>query len=278
MKLTSVAKATIYKYHLGLEMGNASHLIDLPTLWEELSQSTGGGAFPEFLSSLIFHVAFWWEMLGFHRRAKAKTSPRRCRCSYRRYDDKAALHAARKKKDAKVLGTKFQDFDGILGRSTSNPHNLGAVSDEHGERSHQDISSIEKRYQECYGIEPPTPVLMRAKSRNHGIQGDGITPYSDPPSKGEVHLLVHEYHPFATYVIYMSNRVDSLWDRVDPVDSLSNWGLWCRLGVLTYCGIAVDSLLNPSELCGWVDMIELMAQSWSNGGFPQGKNEHTWMG
>ncbi|UYV74089.1 hypothetical protein LAZ67_11002076 [Cordylochernes scorpioides] len=27
----------------------------------------------------------------------------------------------RQKKDAKVLGTKFQDFDGILGRSTSNP-------------------------------------------------------------------------------------------------------------------------------------------------------------
>ncbi|UYV83516.1 hypothetical protein LAZ67_23001300 [Cordylochernes scorpioides] len=34
MKLTNVAKATIYKYHLGLEVGNASHLIDLPTLWE----------------------------------------------------------------------------------------------------------------------------------------------------------------------------------------------------------------------------------------------------
>ncbi|UYV63554.1 hypothetical protein LAZ67_2004645 [Cordylochernes scorpioides] len=28
------AKATIYKYHLGLEVGNASHHIDLPTLWE----------------------------------------------------------------------------------------------------------------------------------------------------------------------------------------------------------------------------------------------------
>ncbi|UYV64093.1 hypothetical protein LAZ67_2006555 [Cordylochernes scorpioides] len=34
MKLTSVAKATIYKYHLGLELGNVSHNIDLPTLWE----------------------------------------------------------------------------------------------------------------------------------------------------------------------------------------------------------------------------------------------------
>ncbi|UYV74033.1 hypothetical protein LAZ67_11001886 [Cordylochernes scorpioides] len=29
--------------------------------------------------------------------------------------------SCRKKMDAKVLGTKFQDFDGILGRSTSNP-------------------------------------------------------------------------------------------------------------------------------------------------------------
>ncbi|UYV83715.1 hypothetical protein LAZ67_23002289 [Cordylochernes scorpioides] len=29
---TSVAKATIYKYHLGLEVGNTSHHIDLPTL------------------------------------------------------------------------------------------------------------------------------------------------------------------------------------------------------------------------------------------------------
>ncbi|UYV81039.1 hypothetical protein LAZ67_19002595 [Cordylochernes scorpioides] len=34
VKLTSVAKATIYKYHLGLEVGNTSHHIDLPTLWE----------------------------------------------------------------------------------------------------------------------------------------------------------------------------------------------------------------------------------------------------
>ncbi|UYV77408.1 hypothetical protein LAZ67_15000910 [Cordylochernes scorpioides] len=34
VKLTSVAKATIYKYHLGLELGNASQHIDLPTLWE----------------------------------------------------------------------------------------------------------------------------------------------------------------------------------------------------------------------------------------------------
>ncbi|UYV68118.1 hypothetical protein LAZ67_5003106 [Cordylochernes scorpioides] len=34
VKLTSVAKATIYKYHLGLKLGNASQHIDLPTLWE----------------------------------------------------------------------------------------------------------------------------------------------------------------------------------------------------------------------------------------------------
>ncbi|UYV77400.1 CSNK1A1 [Cordylochernes scorpioides] len=34
VKLTSVAKATIYKYQLGLELGNASQHIDLPTLWE----------------------------------------------------------------------------------------------------------------------------------------------------------------------------------------------------------------------------------------------------
>ncbi|UYV68109.1 hypothetical protein LAZ67_5003083 [Cordylochernes scorpioides] len=45
VKLTSVAKATIYKYHLGLELGNASQHIDLPTLWEKLSQSIGGGVF-----------------------------------------------------------------------------------------------------------------------------------------------------------------------------------------------------------------------------------------
>ncbi|UYV70346.1 hypothetical protein LAZ67_7002603 [Cordylochernes scorpioides] len=32
MKLTSVTKATIYKYHLGLEVGNASQHLDLPTL------------------------------------------------------------------------------------------------------------------------------------------------------------------------------------------------------------------------------------------------------
>ncbi|UYV79835.1 hypothetical protein LAZ67_18000868 [Cordylochernes scorpioides] len=32
VKLTSVAKATIYKYHLNLELGNASQHIDLPTL------------------------------------------------------------------------------------------------------------------------------------------------------------------------------------------------------------------------------------------------------
>ncbi|UYV80820.1 hypothetical protein LAZ67_19001878 [Cordylochernes scorpioides] len=32
MKLTSVAKATIYKYHLGLEVGDVSYLIDLSTL------------------------------------------------------------------------------------------------------------------------------------------------------------------------------------------------------------------------------------------------------
>ncbi|UYV61911.1 hypothetical protein LAZ67_1007040 [Cordylochernes scorpioides] len=34
MKLNSVAKATIYKYHLGLEVGNASQHLDLPTLRE----------------------------------------------------------------------------------------------------------------------------------------------------------------------------------------------------------------------------------------------------
>ncbi|UYV74261.1 hypothetical protein LAZ67_11002702 [Cordylochernes scorpioides] len=34
MKLTSVAKATIYKYHLGFEIGNTSQHLDLPTLWE----------------------------------------------------------------------------------------------------------------------------------------------------------------------------------------------------------------------------------------------------
>ncbi|UYV60807.1 hypothetical protein LAZ67_1002395 [Cordylochernes scorpioides] len=32
--LCNVAKATIYKFHLGLELGNISHHIDLPTLWE----------------------------------------------------------------------------------------------------------------------------------------------------------------------------------------------------------------------------------------------------
>ncbi|UYV74174.1 hypothetical protein LAZ67_11002320, partial [Cordylochernes scorpioides] len=34
INITSVTKATIYKYHLGLKLGNASHFIDLPTLWE----------------------------------------------------------------------------------------------------------------------------------------------------------------------------------------------------------------------------------------------------
>ncbi|UYV81075.1 hypothetical protein LAZ67_19002699 [Cordylochernes scorpioides] len=34
MKFTSVAKDTIYKYHLGLEVGNASYFIEPPTLWE----------------------------------------------------------------------------------------------------------------------------------------------------------------------------------------------------------------------------------------------------
>ncbi|UYV65413.1 hypothetical protein LAZ67_3004304 [Cordylochernes scorpioides] len=34
MKLTSVAKATIYKYHLGLLVGKDSYHPDLPTLWE----------------------------------------------------------------------------------------------------------------------------------------------------------------------------------------------------------------------------------------------------
>ncbi|UYV82776.1 USP34, partial [Cordylochernes scorpioides] len=49
---------------------------------------------------------------------------------------------------------------------------------------------------------------------------------------------------------------------------MSDWGvdfLW------DCCGLTV-------ELGGCVDMIGLMAQSWSNGGFPQRKNEHTWMG
>ncbi|UYV68336.1 hypothetical protein LAZ67_5003933 [Cordylochernes scorpioides] len=36
VKLTSVAKATIYKYHLGLELGNANQHLDLPTLWERI--------------------------------------------------------------------------------------------------------------------------------------------------------------------------------------------------------------------------------------------------
>ncbi|UYV66970.1 hypothetical protein LAZ67_4003492 [Cordylochernes scorpioides] len=44
VKLTSVAKATIYKYHLGLELGNASQHIDLPTLWERtLATALRGG-------------------------------------------------------------------------------------------------------------------------------------------------------------------------------------------------------------------------------------------
>ncbi|UYV70065.1 hypothetical protein LAZ67_7001692 [Cordylochernes scorpioides] len=49
MKITSVAKATIYKYHLGVEVGNASQHLDLPTLWERTlavhrwrSRSCGG--------------------------------------------------------------------------------------------------------------------------------------------------------------------------------------------------------------------------------------------
>ncbi|UYV69620.1 hypothetical protein LAZ67_6004109 [Cordylochernes scorpioides] len=34
VKITRVAKAAIYKYHLGLEVGNASQHLDLPILWE----------------------------------------------------------------------------------------------------------------------------------------------------------------------------------------------------------------------------------------------------
>jgi hypothetical protein len=32
------------------------------------------------------------------------------------------------------------------------PENLGAVSDEHGERFHQDISNMEKRYQDKWSL------------------------------------------------------------------------------------------------------------------------------
>ncbi|UYV76759.1 hypothetical protein LAZ67_14001968 [Cordylochernes scorpioides] len=46
MKITSVVKATIYKYQLGLEVGNANQYIDLPTLWENTLQTIGGGVFP----------------------------------------------------------------------------------------------------------------------------------------------------------------------------------------------------------------------------------------
>ncbi|UYV78646.1 hypothetical protein LAZ67_16002264 [Cordylochernes scorpioides] len=62
-----------------------------------------------------------WTRLApeFHRRFKAKT--------FLQDDDvpiddtTQSRSSRRKKKDAKVLGTKFQDFDGILGRSTSDP-------------------------------------------------------------------------------------------------------------------------------------------------------------
>ncbi|UYV84761.1 hypothetical protein LAZ67_X003370 [Cordylochernes scorpioides] len=46
MKLTSVAKATIYKYHLSLELGNPANTSTCPLCWRELSQSIGSGVFP----------------------------------------------------------------------------------------------------------------------------------------------------------------------------------------------------------------------------------------
>ena len=57
------------------------------------------------------------------------------------------------------------------------PNNLGAVSDKHGERFHQDISALEKRYQGqrsarmlseyCYTIKRDIPdTKHRRKSRS----------------------------------------------------------------------------------------------------------------
>ncbi|UYV69329.1 hypothetical protein LAZ67_6003256 [Cordylochernes scorpioides] len=43
------------------------------------------------------------------------------RAKYKTKIQRQSRSSRRKKKDAKVLGTKFQDFDGILGRSTSDP-------------------------------------------------------------------------------------------------------------------------------------------------------------
>ena len=54
------------------------------------------------------------------------------------------------------------------------PENRGAVSDEHGERFHQDISSMEKRYEgKCYAR---LLLLDFGKgSPYHGIQATGKT-------------------------------------------------------------------------------------------------------
>jgi len=57
------------------------------------------------------------------------------------------------------------------------PENCDAVSDEHGERFHQDISSMEKRYQgkwNCAILADYCWTLAR-DARNHEIQATGKT-------------------------------------------------------------------------------------------------------
>ncbi|UYV74872.1 hypothetical protein LAZ67_12001574 [Cordylochernes scorpioides] len=56
------------------------------------------------------------------------------------------------------------------------PDNLGAVSDEHGERFHQDLSSMEKRYQDKCGIEYKLEETVQSKKRTRGSQDDSRSP------------------------------------------------------------------------------------------------------
>ncbi|UYV68012.1 Transposase [Cordylochernes scorpioides] len=79
------------------------------------------------------------------------------------------------------------------------PDNLGAVSDEHGERFHQDISSMEKRYQESMCCSPqhtwrcPTVIPNQATPgshqqnpcvAHHNIHGDVPQLYPTKPLQG----------------------------------------------------------------------------------------------
>ncbi|UYV83251.1 hypothetical protein LAZ67_23000294 [Cordylochernes scorpioides] len=69
MKLTSMAKATIYKYHLGIELGNTSHHIDLPTLWERTL------AVHRWRSLSRGKINVIYERAKFNRRSQGESEP-----------------------------------------------------------------------------------------------------------------------------------------------------------------------------------------------------------